>query len=373
VQDNWYENPVLYPTLSQNNDTFGFSIVADTSRGSVVQRNVMVAPGTQSIDGKGVRIMFEMGGFGWTVTDNYSDGGDIFVASNGSNGNGIVYNNQYKDATHGIQFNNGSTGSAFNNGPSVPLTFDPFARGRPGPNHRFGEGISPPPPPPNFPATPINLGATDVTYNEVDLAWVDQADNETGYRVEQLASDGVTWVNISGTLPANTISFNVTGLAEQTTFHFRVVASNDSGDSPSSQANFTTRDSGVPLGPTNLVGTTVGLNEVDLTWTDNSFNETGFIVQRLSDDGVTWVQMAVLGANTTGYQMMSLGSGQTYNFRVLAYRDGYADQPASNIATVQTPLKDVTSTLVVAPTRRKPFSYTGLSTTTVTPPIGAGS
>ena len=41
----------------------------------------------------------------------------------------------------------------------------------------------------------------------------------------------------------------------------------------------------IPLAPTELKGTIVSKDQVDLTWKDNSTNETGYKIERKTDSG----------------------------------------------------------------------------------------
>jgi hypothetical protein len=76
----------------------------------------------------------------------------------------------------------------------------------------------------------------------------------------------------------------------------------------------------VPAAPTNLTADLVGNSgQVNLTWTDNSNNETGFQVER-SPDGSHWAVLTTqVPANTTTYRDSSAVKGQTYYYRVAAY------------------------------------------------------
>ena len=90
------------------------------------------------------------------------------------------------------------------------------------------------------PATPASMNATAFSSSQINLAWADSANNETGYRVERSLTSGGPWTTIA-TLGANSISYNNTGLAASTTHYYRVFAFNSAGDSLSfASANATT-------------------------------------------------------------------------------------------------------------------------------------
>jgi predicted phage tail protein len=62
--------------------------------------------------------------------------------------------------------------------------------------------------------------------------------------------------------------------------------------------------------------------QVRLTWRDNATNETGFAVERSTDGGATWTQIATPGPrNNTGnvaYVDTTVTAGNTYFYRVWA-------------------------------------------------------
>jgi hypothetical protein len=57
--------------------------------------------------------------------------------------------------------------------------------------------------------------------------------------------------------------------------------------------------------------------QVNLTWTDNSNNETGFQVER-STNGSTFAVIATTAANTTSYRDSNAAKNQRYYYRVCA-------------------------------------------------------
>ena len=95
---------------------------------------------------------------------------------------------------------------------------------------------------PNPPAAPTTLTATAVSQTQINLSWTDNATNETAYKVERSPDGTSGWVEIAGNLPANTTTYADNGLTANTTYYYRVRASNAGGDSPySNVANATTQ------------------------------------------------------------------------------------------------------------------------------------
>ena len=87
--------------------------------------------------------------------------------------------------------------------------------------------------------------------------------------------------------------------------------------------------------PTELTATaTRGKRSVSLQWTDNSNDETGFIVERSTSATDGFIELAVVGANATAYTDATVVKKTTYFYRVRAARDA-ARSAYSNVASVQ--------------------------------------
>ena len=93
----------------------------------------------------------------------------------------------------------------------------------------------------------------------------------------------------------------------------------------------------VPAAPTNLVATAVSKSQINLTWTDNASNETGFHIERCKGSTCTnFTQIATVGANVTSYANTGLTANTTYRYRVHAY-NASGNSAYSNIAAATTP------------------------------------
>src|SRR6185436_7970212 len=102
-------------------------------------------------------------------------------------------------------------------------------------------------------------------------AWTDNANNETGFKIERKTGAAGTYSQIA-TVGANVTTYNNTGLAASTTYYYRVRANNGSGDSAySNEANATTQAAASPpAAPSGLSASAVSSSQINLAWTDNS-------------------------------------------------------------------------------------------------------
>jgi titin len=91
-----------------------------------------------------------------------------------------------------------------------------------------------------------------------------------------------------------------------------------------------------PADPSGLTATAASATRVDLAWTDNSGNETGFKIER-SLNGGAFAQVATVGANVTTYADTGVSGGNTYTYRVRA-SNAYGDSGYTATAAATTPL-----------------------------------
>ena len=91
-----------------------------------------------------------------------------------------------------------------------------------------------------------------------------------------------------------------------------------------------------PNAPSLLSATATSDIDIDLGWTDNASDETGFILERSLTGVGAWVEIADLGANVVLYSPdTGLTPNTTYYYRVKAY-NGDGDSAYSNTANATT-------------------------------------
>jgi predicted phage tail protein len=192
------------------------------------------------------------------------------------------------------------------------------------------------PPPP--PAAPSGLGATAVSSSQINLSWTDNANNETGFKIERCQNAGCSNFAQIATVGANVTTYSNTGLTPSTSYSYRVRATNASGDSAySNTASATTQATAtVPAAPSNLTATAVSTSQINLSWTDNSNNETNFNIERCQGNNCSnFVQIATTGANVVTFNNTGLARNTRYRYRVRA-SNAVGNSAYSNIAAART-------------------------------------
>jgi transcriptional regulator CtsR len=122
-----------------------------------------------------------------------------------------------------------------------------------------------------------------------------------------------------------------------TTYYWRVNARNSFGSASSwsSYWSFKTAVEPPPNTPSDLIATPISSSQINLTWQDNSGDETGFKIERKTAAGGTYSQLATVGANVTSYSNTLLSANTTYYYRLRAY-NAVGNSDYSNEASATT-------------------------------------
>lgn len=104
--------------------------------------------------------------------------------------------------------------------------------------------------------------------------------------------------------------------------------------STSAVVSVTVGPAAAPAAPTNLQATQILTTRVDMSWSDSAGNETGFEIER-STDNVTFLKIGTVGVNQTTYSATGLTKNKTYYFRVRATGTG-GNSTYSNVLKAKT-------------------------------------
>jgi len=168
------------------------------------------------------------------------------------------------------------------------------------------------------PATPTGLSAVSISHDQIQLSWIDQALDETGYRVER-SVNGIDFTQITS-LASDSVNHTDTGLTPNTTYWYRIYAVNGAGSSDFSNVDSATTlpPPPPPAAPTGLTATPTSDSSITLSWSDNAIDETEYRVHRSPTESGIWTTIATLPMDSTGYGDNGLSPSTDYSYQVAA-------------------------------------------------------
>lgn len=114
--------------------------------------------------------------------------------------------------------------------------------------------------------------------------------------------------------------------------------------STNSDGNGNSTTTVVPVAPSNLTGIVFSPNQINLTWTDNSTNETGFKIERKTGNG-TYALVGTTANDVTTFNDIGLTSGTVYTYRLYSFNLGGSSISYSNEFSSTTGAIDVDGNL----------------------------
>ncbi len=168
------------------------------------------------------------------------------------------------------------------------------------------------------PAAPSSLQASAASATSADLTWTDNSSDETGFLIEYRASDETGWTTWEPDPAAGAVSVTIDGLVPDSDYEFRVFAFGDHGRSSPSNAASVTDFPRLPEAASGLRVSFLGSSTCTVSWTDNSSDETGFLIQYRLIGRTVWNAGPAFPADATAGTLSGLLPSRTYRFRVLA-------------------------------------------------------
>ena len=107
------------------------------------------------------------------------------------------------------------------------------------------------------------------------------------------------------------------------------------GCSTNNDSNGNSTTTVVPVTPSSLIGTVVSTTQINLSWTDNSTNETGFKIERKTGTG-TYALIGSVNADVLTYNDLGLTPNTAYTYRMYSYNTAGNSPMYSNEVTLST-------------------------------------
>jgi FtsP/CotA-like multicopper oxidase with cupredoxin domain len=197
------------------------------------------------------------------------------------------------------------------------------------------------------PLAPTGLTGTLAFGPQVQLQWVDNSTDETGFTIQRCAGAGCTnFVDLDG-VGANVTTY-ADNVAPNATYSYRVYAFNLAGNSVQPSNVFTVTVPAAPAAPTNLVLTVQGSlpptgPRIRLVFRDNQNGgnpDTGFQVFRAANEGafsLLTTLPAHVGTGNVTYFDYAITAGSTYSYYIVALNAYSPSLPSNTAITVVPP------------------------------------
>jgi hypothetical protein len=175
---------------------------------------------------------------------------------------------------------------------------------------------------------PSNLEAYVTQEKGLELTWIDNSFDETGFEIWRRTTN-TSW-RVHTTVGRNA-TFYVDNTAEEgIQYYYMVRAYNNVYNVYSKNTSEVSAGIGLINPPENLDYTVISSSKIKLTWEDTSEDETGFIIERKIGEAGTYENIGSASKNATAYEVAGLNSYLIYYFRIKAYNPGITADSFSN-------------------------------------------
>lgn len=178
------------------------------------------------------------------------------------------------------------------------------------------------------------LTATAVSYSQIDLAWLDNASNESGWEVHRSTTGAGGAFTLWATTNANLAYTSDRALLPLTQYCYKVRSYKMNGrrvsyGAFSNVACATTPASPAPPPPTGVTAAPLNGYAIRVDWTDVGPDETGYRLERGTSANGPWSVIASTGLSATGYEDQGFGAAeQPVCYRVIAFNQVGDSEPS---------------------------------------------
>ncbi len=178
---------------------------------------------------------------------------------------------------------------------------------------------------------PSNLVATPITPYEIDLSWTNPSQY---YAIDVMRKPAGGAYSTIQTIGGSQTNYQDYSCQDGSQYYYKLYchAEAPTWDGYSNEANAIT-----PLGPPTGLSATAHPTTADLTWVDNSQNESAFRIYKATKEDLSDASLLyTTGPNVTAYTATGLTAATNYWFYVVAYSALAGESDKSNILPVFT-------------------------------------
>jgi len=173
---------------------------------------------------------------------------------------------------------------------------------------------------------PSNLSAHVMGRTRIELTWDYAVVANEMIEVERRLFSDTSWLVIE-TQPARISDFIDSGLLPSTNYRYRIRAS--LRGAYSEYSNSTGATTAAFAAPDQFRAYLLNQGEILLNWRDNTADEDGFLIERKTEFGDNWVEVARTEPSAVSFLDRALAGNQGYYYRVRAYSAGDYSAPAT--------------------------------------------
>ena len=167
------------------------------------------------------------------------------------------------------------------------------------------------------PSNPTNLTATAASATGIDLTWTASVNDPVRYYIYESLTTGSGFTLIDS-VDHPTTSYTASGLANSTTYFYKVSAGNDWGESGQSGEASATTNGVAPPTPGGFAATTISASQIDLSWTANDATTQRYFIYRSLTSGSDFAVIDSVEFGATSYSDTALVKLTTYYYQIQA-------------------------------------------------------
>jgi hypothetical protein len=162
-------------------------------------------------------------------------------------------------------------------------------------------------------SSPTNFTFGEIGLDWININWDDNSSCETGFQIER-SDNGCSGFSSLNSVGQNIETYLDSGLSCNGSNNYCYRVKSYTGFTQSGFATSTTQQT-LPCSPSNLIANAISESQIDISWTDNSNNETEFEIERKTGAGGTW---GLIATSTSPYNNTGLSDGTIYYYRARA-------------------------------------------------------